>query len=225
MRGGPGHRAGRRRRTGRPSPPRCAGGRWRAAGSQPSISSRLRRARTAASAVASRRRGRGVVVHVVGGDRGQAGGVRPARRARRCARRRAGRRGRSARPPRRRAPNRATSRSSSARAACLAAGGQRRGHVPLAAAGEHQHVVAQRLGHLLQVVDRAALLPAAQVRLGDGAGQPGVPLGPAGQHQQVTAGRVGFAVLRRRAGSSDSSAPNRVGRPSSRAASANRTTP
>ncbi|GAB3941434.1 hypothetical protein GCM10027614_26740 [Micromonospora vulcania] len=96
--------------------------------------------------------------------------------------------------------------------------------MPLAAAGQHQHVVAQLGGDLLQLpVDRTALLSAAQLGAGDGGGQPGVPLVAVCEHQQVRAVRVGLAVLR--AGQpEESSAPKMVGRASARAASAKRTT-
>ena len=86
---------------------------------------------------------------------------RPARRARRCGRRRRGAPWSVSSTATVSAPNSAVSRSSSRAAASTPLGEQRRRHVPLAAAGQHQHVVAQLGGDLLQVaVDRAALLPA-----------------------------------------------------------------
>ena len=77
-----------------------------------------------------------------------------------------------------------------------AVGGQRRAHQPLAAAGQHQPVAAAPLGQLGQVVDRAALLVAAQVCVGHRGGEPVVALDAAGQHQQVVPLGVGHAVLR-----------------------------
>ena len=103
--------------------------------------------------------------------------------------------------------------------------GQRGADVAFAAPGQHHHLPAQRRRHLLQVVHRPALLTPGQLGQGDRAGQRGIPLpvpapGPAG------AGPAGSGSPFCGPGSpSDSSAPNTVGRPSSRAASANRTTP
>ena len=78
----------------------------------------------------------------------------------------------------------------------LAAVRQRLPHRALAAAGEHHPVAAAPLAELVEVVDRAALLVAAQVRLGHRRGEPVVALDPARQHQQVAALGVGDAVLR-----------------------------
>ena len=74
------------------------------------------------------------------------------------------------------------------------AGGQRRGHRPLAAPGQHHPVAAVRAGQRAGVVDRAPLLAARQLGGADHRGQPGVPLGVAGQDQQVSARRVGRFV-------------------------------
>ena len=115
-------------------------------------------------------------------------------------------------------PNRRVSRSSSSAAAGRPVGGQGRAHRPLAAAGQHQPVAAPALGQLGQVVDRAALLVAAQVRVGHRRGEPVVALDAAGQHQQVVPLGVGYAVLRaaqpqRELGAVDGPQPGgRVGR-------------
>ena len=93
-------------------------------------------------------------------------------------------------------PNSAVSRSSSSAAAGRPVGRQGRAHRALAAAGQHHPVAATALGQLVEVVDRAALLVAAQVRVGHRRGEPVVALDPAGQHQQVAALGVGHAVLR-----------------------------
>ena len=66
----------------------------------------------------------------------------------------------------------------------------------LAAARQHHPVAAPALAQLVEVVDRAALLVAAQVRVGHRRGEPVVALDPARQHQQVAALGVGHAVLR-----------------------------
>ena len=77
-----------------------------------------------------------------------------------------------------------------------ALGEQRRRYQTLAAPGQHQHVAGEVRGDLLQVVLRAALLLAGQLRLGDRPGQLGVPLRAARQHQQMPTDRIGYAVLR-----------------------------
>ena len=53
------------------------------------------------------------------------------------------------------------------------------------------------LSQLVEVVGRTALLVAAQLRLGDGAGQPVIALDSAGEDEQMGALGVGDAVLRR----------------------------
>ncbi len=76
------------------------------------------------------------------------------------------------------------------------AGVQRPAQHALAAAGEHRPPAVRGGRDPLQVVDRAALLPAGQVCGGHGRGQPGVAVEVPGQHHQVLALRVGDAVLR-----------------------------
>ena len=70
-----------------------------------------------------------------------------------------------------------------------------RGHRALAAAGEHEPVVAVDLLPRDVLVDRLALLGPRQLGGADGGGQPGVALRVAGQHEQMAALRVGHAVL------------------------------
>jgi hypothetical protein len=65
----------------------------------------------------------------------------------------------------------------------------------LPAACQHQPVVLPHHGQVFQVVDGTALLLAAELRLGDGPGEPVVPLLALRQHQQVAALRIGDAVL------------------------------
>lgn len=65
-----------------------------------------------------------------------------------------------------------------------------------AAAGQHQHVPAQLLHHLLNVVNRAALLPTGQLRVRDHLAQPLVAGAAAGQSKQVRADRIRRAALR-----------------------------
>ena len=65
--------------------------------------------------------------------------------------------------------------------------GERGGHRPLAAAGQHHPVAVVRAGQFTGVVERAALLPARQLGGADHGAQPPVALRVAGQHQQVTA--------------------------------------
>ena len=72
--------------------------------------------------------------------------------------------------------------------------GERGGHLPLAASGQHHPVTAVRAGQRGRLVDRAALLPARQLGGADHRTQPPVAFRVAGQHQQVTARRVGFAA-------------------------------
>ena len=87
--------------------------------------------------------------------------------------------------------------------------------MPLAAAGQHQ----RRGRAALQPTrsrsgSRACPSRRRQVRLGDGAREPGVPLGAAGQHQQVPRRRgrgPRRGSARPLAGRRDSSAPNTVG--------------
>ena len=69
--------------------------------------------------------------------------------------------------------------------------GERGGHLPLAAPGQHHPVAVVPAGQRGQVVDRAALLPARQLGGADHGAQPPVAFRVTGQHQQVTARRVG----------------------------------
>ena len=138
---------------------------------------------------------RGGVVDVVGGDDAAGRGRRPARRAGRWSRRRREPRSISStsdvlEPEQRGQPVELLGRRGSPPLA------QRLPDRALAAAGQHQPVAAAALGQLVEVVDRAALLVAAQLGVGDRRGQPVVALDAARQHQQVAALGVGHAVLR-----------------------------
>ena len=75
-------------------------------------------------------------------------------------------------------------------------GAQRLSHRALAAPGQGQHLARGLLDHLLQVVDRSALLLPAQLGGADHPAERPVALGVGGQQQQVTALRVGHPVLR-----------------------------
>ncbi len=69
-------------------------------------------------------------------------------------------------------------------------------HRPLAASGEDRPVTVGGGGELVEVVDGAPLLGAAQLRLGDGGREPVVALEPPRQHEQMSALRIGLPVLR-----------------------------
>ncbi len=71
-------------------------------------------------------------------------------------------------------------------------------HRALAAAGQHHGVTGQLVHHLVQVVDRPALLPAPQVRVRDHPAQPPVPRHLPRQHQQMPPRRIRNPVLRPR---------------------------
>ena len=127
-----------------------------------------------------------------------------------------------------------------------AVGHQRRGDGPLAAPGEHPHVAGGVAGDVAERELRRPLLP-RQVAEAQRAGQPGVAGRAVGQQQQVLAVGVGGVAVGDPAGGhlgqrlvlvpddllvggrcpgvSVISAPNTVGIPTARAASAKRTTP
>ena len=71
-------------------------------------------------------------------------------------------------------------------------------HATLAAARERQHPTRGVVDDLVEVVDRAPLLLAPQLRDADGAAERAVTLGIAGEQQQVAALGIGHAVLRGR---------------------------
>ena len=181
-------------RTGAPSPPPSAGwpSRTPAASrpSRPGCAARGRRpSRRPPGAARAGRSGR------CWSRRRAARGRRRAGRAGRCAAESAGNPWSISSTTTCSCPNSAVSRSSSS-AAYDGPRVQRLAHHALAAAGEHQPVPAAALGQLVEVVDRSALLVAAQLGVGDRAGQPVVALDAAREHQQVAALGVGDAVLR-----------------------------
>jgi hypothetical protein len=67
----------------------------------------------------------------------------------------------------------------------------------LAAAGEDRPLPVRARREVVEIVDRAALLAAAQLRTGDDAGESVVPLYAAGEYEQMLPGRIGDAALRR----------------------------
>ncbi len=115
---------------------------------------------------------------------------------------------------------------------------QRGGHTPLAAAGEHEPVIvgargrgagevhgrARRVGELRERRAGRALLP-RELRLAHRLRQAGVPDRALREDDQVLTRRDRVSRWEAACAPSVSSAPNTVGRPTTRAASANRTTP
>jgi hypothetical protein len=65
-----------------------------------------------------------------------------------------------------------------------------------AAPGEHHAVPPQLLDHFVEVVDGAAFLLTAQVRVADHPTQPPVTLQLPGEHEQVLTLRITHTVLR-----------------------------
>jgi hypothetical protein len=103
-------------------------------------------------------------------------------------------------------------------------GAQRAAHRALAAPGQHQAMPADLLDDLVQVVEWAALFLTGQLARADRPTDPAVTLRAAGQQQQVPALRIGLPALRRGQAQAQLSTEH-VRNPSSRAASAKRTTP
>ena len=68
--------------------------------------------------------------------------------------------------------------------------GERGGHHPFAASGQHQPVPVVRGGQILEPAHRLPLFAPGQMGLRDGAAESGVPLGVARQHHQMGAVRV-----------------------------------
>ena len=66
----------------------------------------------------------------------------------------------------------------------------------LAAAGQHHHVPGQIIDQGVDVIDRAALLPAGQLRPGNHPTQPVIALLTARDHQQMLPDRVCDPTLR-----------------------------
>ncbi len=166
-----------------------------AVSSQPSISARLRRARTAAIAMARRRRS-GVAwwtLPVATTGRPWSAAIRASSSSSSSAPG-AGCGGELDHDvveaePRRQGVQRLRGRPRSA-------GGERTAYGALAAAGQHDPVAAAALGELVEVVDGPPLLVTAQVRLRHRPGQTVVALDATGEDQQVAALGVGYAVLR-----------------------------